>query len=139
MSRTIQNIVTYVVVVSAPNPEFLLEPGMNVTTRIAIDRRDDVLRVPDKALTYAQSDHAPPTSAAGPGTPNDGSSRLWVLREGKAKSISVRLGLDDGAYTEVVAGDLKLGDELIIGASDGPSEKTTDAGLPMSPQEKLRN
>ena len=99
-----------------------------------IDRRDDVLRVPDKALRYAQSDRAPPTNAADREAPTEGSSWLLVLRDGKATPISVRLGLDDGAYTEVVAGDLKLGDEVIIGKGDGAPEKTTDARFPMSLQ-----
>ena len=33
--------------------------------------------------------------------------------------ITVQLGLDDGAYTEIVKGDVQPGDELIIGESDG--------------------
>jgi HlyD family secretion protein len=40
--------VTYDVVISAPNPDLLLKPGMTATIRIVVDRRDDVLRAPDQ-------------------------------------------------------------------------------------------
>ena len=45
----------------------------------------------------------------------DGSSQLWILRHGKPSEITVQLGLGDGAYTEIVEGDLQPGDEVIIG------------------------
>ena len=41
------------------------------------------------------------------------------LRHGKPSEITVQLGLDDGAYTEIIAGDVQSGDELIIGESGG--------------------
>ena len=106
---------TYNVVIDAPNPDLLLEPGMTATTRIVVGRRVDVLRVPNQALHYSSNGRAPSTDSAGPGTLPDGASRLWVLRDGKATAIFVDLGLDDGAYTEVVNGDLRPGDDLIIG------------------------
>ena len=46
--QTIQNVVIYDAVISAPNPDLLLKPGMRATIRIVIDRRDDVLRAPNK-------------------------------------------------------------------------------------------
>jgi HlyD family secretion protein len=45
--QTIQKVVTYDAVIRAPNPDLLLKPGMKATIRIVVDRRDDVLRVPD--------------------------------------------------------------------------------------------
>jgi multidrug efflux pump subunit AcrA (membrane-fusion protein) len=52
LSRTIENIVTYDVVISARNPDLLLEPGMAAAITIVVDRRDDVLRAPDQAPRY---------------------------------------------------------------------------------------
>src|SRR6202043_702790 len=46
--RKIEDAVTYNVVISAPNPDLLLKPGMTATIRIVVDRRDDVLRAPDQ-------------------------------------------------------------------------------------------
>lgn len=45
---TFQNVATYDVVISVPNPDLLLKPGMKATISIGIDRRDNVLRAPNK-------------------------------------------------------------------------------------------
>src|SRR6185369_8254299 len=50
--QTIQNVVTYTVVIAADNPDLRLLPGMTATVRIVSDRRDQVLRVPNAALRY---------------------------------------------------------------------------------------
>ncbi len=117
--QTVQNGATYDVVISAPNPELLLKPGMQVTIRIVVDRRDDVLRAPNQALRYSPRDLAVPNGAGSQGMPPDRWSRLWTLRDGKPAAITVQLGLNDGAYTEIVKGDLRPGEELIIGEGGG--------------------
>jgi HlyD family secretion protein len=108
--QTIQNITTYDVVISAPNPGLSLQPGMAATITVMVDRRDNVLRAPDQALRYS-----PAGLKADPKTQPDGFSRLWVLRAGKPTAIPTQLGLDDGVYTEISKSDLQPGDELIIG------------------------
>ena len=113
-SQTLAHAPTYDVVITAPNPELLLKPGMTATIKIVVDRRDDVLRAPDQALRYSPAGRAAPSSSSGAGTPLDGGPRVWILREGRPTAVPVQLGLDDGAYTEIVKGDLKPGDELII-------------------------
>ena len=113
-SQTLEHAPTYDVVITAPNPKLLLKPGMTATIKIVVDRRDDVLRAPDQALRYSPARRAAPSSSSGAGTPLDGGPRVWILREGRPTAVPVQLGLDDGAYTEIVKGDLKPGDELII-------------------------
>ncbi|GEM_PF-105041 len=115
--ETFEHAAAYDVVISVHNPDLLLEPGMTVEISIVVGRRDDVLRVPDRALHFSPG-RASLTGAAGPNTLPSGWSRLWILRDGKASAIMVQPGLDDGAYTEIVKGDLRAGDELIIGGSD---------------------
>jgi HlyD family secretion protein len=112
--QTIQNVVTYDVVVSAPNKDHALKPGMTATTRIVIDERAGVLRAPDQAFRYA-----PKGSAIEP--PKEGSAKLWVLRDGAPQAAIVTPGLDDDVYTEIVAGDLHEGDEVVIGEERRPS------------------
>jgi HlyD family secretion protein len=51
--QTVQNVATYDVVTSAPNPDLLLKPGMMVTISIVVDRRNDVLYAPNQALRYS--------------------------------------------------------------------------------------
>ena len=113
-SQTLEHAPTYDVVITAPNPELLLKPGMAATIKIVVDRRDDVLRAPDQALRYSPAAHAAPSNSSSARMRLDGGSRVWILREGRPTAVPVQLGLDDGAYTEIVKGDLKPGDELII-------------------------
>ena len=119
-SQMLERGATYDVVITAPNPELLLKPGMTATIKIVVGRRDDVLRAPDQALRYLPAGHAAPSSSSGARTPLDGWPQVWMLREGRPTAVPVQLGLDDGAYTEIVKGDLKPGDELIISESGDP-------------------
>ena len=121
--RIIQNVAAYDVVIRAPNPDLLLKPGMITTIGIVVDQRDDVFRVPDQALRYSPRDLAVPNASGEPSASLDGWSRLWILRDGKPTAITVRLGLDDGAYTEIVKGDVRPGDVLITGEGGGILEK----------------
>ena len=126
--QTIENVATYDVVISAPNLDVLLEPGMMATISIVVDRRDHVIRAPNQALRYSPRDLAVPNSSGSPRAPPDGSSQLWIMRDGKPIAITVQLGLNDGANTEIVEGDLHPGDELIIGESSGALEKPAANG-----------
>jgi HlyD family secretion protein len=116
-SQTVQNVATYDVVISASNPDLLLKPGMTATIRIVVERRDDVLRTPNRALRFSPRDQAVQNGPGGPRIPPDGWSQLWILRDGKPTAIPVQLGLDDDANTEIVEGDTRPGDEIIIGES----------------------
>lgn len=116
--QTIQNVVTYDAVISVPNEELLLKPGMTATARIVVDRRDDALRAPDQAFRYTPGGLAALSGApSAPSVLPDGSTgvRLWVLRDGSPRPVVVVPGLDDDSYTEIVKGDLQPGDEIIVG------------------------
>jgi H+-transporting ATPase len=110
--QTIQNAATYDVVITASNPELLLKPDMTAAIKIVVDRRDDVLRAPDQALRYSPAGRAAASGSSGARTP-----QVWILREGRPTAVPVQVGLQDGAYTEIVKGDLKPGDDLIISES----------------------
>lgn len=117
--QSVQNVVTYNVVVGVANPELLLKPGMTATSRIVIAARDDVLRVPDQALRYAPGGAMSATSPQP--APAGGSGQVWVLRDGRPTRIALKLGLDDDNYSEVLEGDLRQGDAVIV------SEQRSDA------------
>jgi HlyD family secretion protein len=108
---TVQNVVTYDVVVSVPNPEMLLMPGMTANITIETDHRDDVLRVPFRALAF--SPHRGLMSHIGRKPRNPNSVRVWVLGSNGLRPVRFVRGLDDGNYVEVVRGDLKPGDEVV--------------------------
>jgi HlyD family secretion protein len=124
--QTVQNVVTYDVVATVANPQLLLKPGMTATVRVVTAERKNVLRVPDSALRYvpgglsvssAQTD-APP-------------SALWVLRDGRPTRLAVTTGLDDGNFTEIVTGDVRAGDSVIVSERSGASRKPASGGPAM--------
>ena len=104
--RPPQNVVTYDVVVAASNPELLLEPGMTATMKIVVHRRDNVLRAPGRAVAIRLRDLAVPGGGGGPRSAAGWlAAGLDTCARGKTdKPVSVWLGLDDGAYTEVDQG-----------------------------------
>lgn len=117
--QTIQNVVTYDVVVGTSNVDLVLKPGMTATTRVIVDERKDVLRVPDQAFRYQPG--AIPGLAKAPLTPDgSGGVRLWALRDGAPKMEVIIPGLDDDSFTEVLKGDLRAGDEIIVGEEAAP-------------------
>jgi HlyD family secretion protein len=122
--QTVQNVVTYDVVVRADNSDLALMPGMTASTQIIIDQKKDVLRVPDPALRFA------PRGLTGSTAPNGGEGRVWVLREGHPLGVPVVLGLDDGNFTEIVKGDLQSGDRVITGEVRDQTRGTTGLPLP---------
>ncbi|WP_315744168.1 MULTISPECIES: efflux RND transporter periplasmic adaptor subunit [unclassified Bradyrhizobium] len=101
--QTVQNVITYDVVVSVNNPDLALKPGLTAATRIIVDQRSNVLRVPNQALRYV------PTGTVLGDTKQ---ARVWVLRDGSP--VPVTVGLDDDEFTEIVHGDLKVEDRVIV-------------------------
>src|SRR5208283_4645398 len=70
-SPTTENVATYDVVISAPNPDLLLESGMMATISIIVDRRDHVIRAPNQALRYSPRNLAVPNVSGSPRLPQD--------------------------------------------------------------------
>src|SRR4030095_12376047 len=133
---TVQNVVTYDVVVAVSNPDNTLKPGMTATTRIIKAERDDVLMVPEPALRFLPEGarasrgtggaRAARTAGGADGGARPG--RVWVLRDGKPAAMPVRVGLDDGTSAGVVDGDVREGDRVIVAepsaeSSGGPRER----------------
>ena len=106
--QTVQNVVTYDVVVSVDNRDLALKPGMTAATRIVIDERRDVLRVPSQALRYAPALPARPrprpaaAGRAGSATADARRRGSGVLRDGEPVAVPVTAGLDDDSFTEIV-------------------------------------
>jgi HlyD family secretion protein len=104
---TVQNVVTYDVVVKVSNPEFKLKPGMTANVSIIVSIKKDVLKIPNAALRFKPLGKDMPVSGKkGPS--------LWVLEKDKPKRIPVSLGISDGSYTELVAGKIREGQKVIV-------------------------
>ena len=124
--QTVQNVVTYDVVATVANPQLLLKPGMTATVRIMTAVRANVLRVPDQSLRYIPGGLTTESTQGPPPTP-----QLWILRDGKPTRIGVKTGLDDDTFTEIVGGDIRAGDKVIISERATTGSKTTTAGPAM--------
>ncbi len=134
--QTVQNVVTYDVVVSASNPDEALKPGMTATVKIVTEKHASVLRVPDQALRYTpggvagtsgRPDIAP---AIGDGNGSAGTNAsVWALRNGRPVRVPVTIGLDDDANAEILKGDLHPGDQVIVSeqARSGSASRSQQA------------
>lgn len=88
---------------------------MTATTRIVVDQRDEVLRVPRQALRFVPSGTASGSRAPRTTAPSgDLQPHVWVLRAGKLVAIPVVAGLDDGSFVEIAHGALQVGDQVIV-------------------------
>jgi HlyD family secretion protein len=133
---TVQNVVTYDVVVGVDNPDQILLPGMTAYVNVILSEKQAVLAVPNAALRFRPPGVDPPANAApGPGAARPagaspaagrgagrkgGASRaVYVLRNDAPVAVQVRLGGTDRRSTEVVDGELKEGDRIIVGIAGG--------------------
>ena len=144
---SVQNVVTYNVVVGVDNRDLRLKPGMTANVAIIVARKDDVLKVPNAALRFtppkseravsgmsgtglAQSDadskSARPVLTGG----NQAmlSKTVWkVGPSGDPEAVSVQPGISDGSATEIAGGDLKEGDAVIVGIEALKAERSPQA------------
>ena len=114
---SIQNVVTYDVIISVDNPELKLKPGMTANISIVTARKEDALRAPNAALRFRM-----------PGVPVDRkTTQLWILdATGRVHQAPVTLGIADSLYTDITSGDVHEGEAAIVGlatAEENAQEK----------------
>ncbi|MGH7360784.1 MAG: efflux RND transporter periplasmic adaptor subunit [Candidatus Methylomirabilales bacterium] len=126
----IQNVVTYDVIIEVGNPDGRLKPGMTANVRIMVGQKADALKIPAAALRFRPSegevdraagrsaDSQPERSGRRGGAEQEG--KVWVLEDGTPKPVTITLGLKDGNSVEVEAGELREGQEVLVGT--GPRE-----------------
>lgn len=106
---TVQNVVTYDVVIRVDNPDFRLKPGMTANASIITAHKDNVIKIPNAAMRFKMPERDKPRGEKkGYG--------VWVLENGKPKRVPVKLGIGDGTFTEITQGDITAGQELIVEA-----------------------
>ncbi len=90
--QTVQNVVTYNVVVSARNPEGRLLPGMTANVRLVVEQKDGVLKVPSAALRYrppGEAAEALPAAGAGPSGGQGTPPSMEQIRDRLVKSLGL--------------------------------------------------
>jgi HlyD family secretion protein len=147
------NVVTYTIIITAPNPDYKLMPGMTAETSIYVLEKKDLIVVPSKALrftpdekllmSYMMSQPRPemPEGAnkkemPGPGEMpaksmgNAGGAKMvWVKNDSIIRPVQVETGLDDDINIEIING-LNPGDEVILTMEE--QKQSTASKTPVS-------
>jgi HlyD family secretion protein len=124
-----QNVITYDVVITVSNPDLKLFPGMTANVRIFTAKLDDTLKVPNAVLRLRPS--AAVLKQVGLPPPQTGKPTIYVMPGGKLQAIPVTFGLSDGKFTAVTAGDLKVGEQVVVRFTtsiSAPSASTPSPG-----------
>ncbi len=137
---TVQNVVTYNVVIDVDNKDGNLLPGMTAQVAIMTNKKDDVLRVPSAALRFRPPETSGVTSGSGTpeksadrnGAPKSGNGmrsrasaapRVYVVGpNGELQPKEIKTGINDGRFTEVLEG-LGQGDAVVTRAA--PTSKSS--------------
>jgi HlyD family secretion protein len=111
---SIQNVVTYDVVITVDNRELKLKPGMTANVTIVTAKKENPLRVPSGALRFRM-----------PAVPVDRKiTQVWVMdQEKQVRQTVIATGIADSLFTEIAEGTLKEGDRVILGI-ETPEEQT---------------
>ena len=118
---TVQNVVTYAVIVKVDNPGLKLKPGMTANVSIVIDDKKDILRIPNAALRVKITDKdLKKDSPKGAG--------VWILEKKEPKRIPLKLGISDNQFTEVVSGYLNENHQIIVEVKTNDKTKNTRPG-----------
>ena len=148
----VQNVVTYDAVVRIDNKELLLKPGMTANVQFLVNRKEDVLTIPNIALRFRppdqkneaqkllrqeQSRAAPTVGARRTSRVAGGSASsagrggrqitIYLLKGSTVHPVNVQLGITDGSKTEVRSDELTENDAVIIGMSGGAGSQNQPA------------
>lgn len=126
-ATTTNNVVTYEVVISAPNADLKLKPGLTANVTIYTAERKGVLSVPSKALRFT-----PQKETVGKMKIVDVANtknKVWTIEGNSIVAHKVNIGMTDGTNTQIVGG-IAEGTKVIIGLNvTGGEEK-----MPMEAQ-----
>jgi len=137
-ATTVQNVVTYDVVLEVKNPLLKLKPGMTANVSIITEEKTGVLKIPNAALRFRppakESQEKPEAkkSAKGPKVYRVGPKNRLV-------SVPLQPGISDGQYTEIIKGPLKEDDLVVVDIlSDKDPKKNGSPSQKSSPMKGAR-
>jgi HlyD family secretion protein len=139
-----QNVITYPVVVATPNTDLMLLPGMTANLSFQITHKEGIVKIPNAALRFyppkrdwvhpedrpildgieeANTSHSSQTAQMQNRSAAERAElarqrdrrHVWVSRDGYLRAIAVVTGISDNRMTEMVEGQLREGDKLVVG------------------------
>ena len=130
------NVVTYEVVINAPNPDLKLKPGLTANITVLIHEKENVLMMPLRALRFQPEEvDGEPVISKQPAA--KGSKSVWVQNAEGLACKNVRTGVSDGIYTEVLEG-VNAGERVVTGVelpenASGSKKKNAPGSHPLMP------
>jgi HlyD family secretion protein len=119
--EVVQNVVTYTTIISAPNPDLLLLPGMTAQLRIVVGENGNILKVPSQALRFRPSGASVSVERqdAQRAASSQASATVWVPgRDGRPRPIAVKVGISDDTSTALLEGPFDEGQLVITGIAN---------------------
>ena len=137
-ATTESNVVTYEVVISAPNADLKLKPGLTANVTIFTLERNNVLAVPSKALRFQPNEALLQKGESI--SDCEGDHKLWTKEGTVFKAHKVEIGTSNGMMTEITGG-IKQGTEVLtdFDISGGAPEQTQQGGNPFMPRPRNNN
>lgn len=138
-ATTESNVVTYEVVISAPNTDLKLKPGLTANVTIFTLEKNNVLAVPSKALRFQPNEAFLQKGESIADC--EGDHKLWTKEGPVFKAYKVETGTTNGVMTEIISG-IKAGTEVLtdfnITGGGGP-EQEQQATNPFMPRPRNNN
>ncbi len=138
-ATTTNNVVTYEVVISAPNADLKLKPGLTANVTIYTAERQGVTSVSSKALRFT-----PTVETVGKRRIADcnGKNKVWTLENNTLKAHAVKTGMSDGIRTEItdgIAEGAEIVTEVKVTSEQGMAESQNNESSPFAPGPPGRN
>ena len=132
-ATTSSNVVTYEVVISAPNNDLKLKPGLTANVTIYTFEKNNVLAIPTKALRFTPNEAL---LSKDQGIEDvEAPAKVWTLKDNVFKAHVVEPGISNGMLTEIVSG-LSEGTEILVdftlsgGEAEGAGQQTQNPFMP---------
>lgn len=136
VATTSSNVVTYEVVISAPNSDLKLKPGLTASVTIFTKEIKDVLAIPSKALKFSPNDKML-TKEQKIEDCKEGTPKVWMQQGNTFKALPVTVGVTNGVLTEIKTG-LKAGQKIITEFKMEEEEQQGPQGSPFMPKHPSR-
>lgn len=136
-AATESNVVTYEVVISAPNDDLKLKPGLTANVVIFTMEAKDVLAVPSKALRFTPREAM--LNSDETITDTDAKEKVWVKEGSNLKTVAVETGMTNGTLTQITKG-LKPGTHVLteVNAMQVEAEGEQQNSNPFMPRPRSR-
>lgn len=140
---TTNNVVSYAVMIEAPNDDLKLVPGMNANISIIVQESKDVIKIPVSTLYFSPGQSQKGIDSVTIQKQRDslgtlGQSLVFVLNNGSITPVAIQTGLSDGIKTEVTNGELTTQSELVTGIKQNGVVVPQSKGLIQTPQRTPR-